>query len=81
MEIERADGAVVGGWMVLGVVIPPVVGTLLPVDFELSLANAIADPVKAHVNGFGSLLFHFVIDDAFCAGVVSLNGSWRLRVS
>ena len=34
-------------------------------DNELALANAVADPVKEHVNGFGSLLFNGVVDDAF----------------
>jgi hypothetical protein len=33
------------------------------VDDELALAYAVADPVEAHVNGFGALLVDGVIGD------------------
>ena len=33
----------------------------LPVDEELAVAGAVADPVEAHVDGFGELLFDGVI--------------------
>ena len=33
----------------------------LPVDEELAAAGVVPDPVEAHVNGFGALLFDGVI--------------------
>ena len=33
------------------------------VDMEVALTDAIADPEKAHIHGFGSLLFDVVVDD------------------
>ena len=33
----------------------------LPVDKELAAAGAVADPVEAHVDGLGALLFGGVI--------------------
>ena len=33
----------------------------LPVDEELAAAGAVADPVEAHVYGFGALLFDGII--------------------
>ena len=33
----------------------------LPVDEELAADGAVADPVEAHVDGFGALLFDGVI--------------------
>ena len=35
--------------------------TWLPVDEELAAAGAVADPVEAHADGFGALLFDGVI--------------------
>jgi hypothetical protein len=38
---------------------------------ELALADAVANPVEAHVNGFGSFLFDSVIGDAKGCTVIS----------
>jgi len=62
----------------LGVVVSTVSSTRLPVDTKLALADTIADPVEAHVNGFGSTLFDGVVDDAFGGGVVGHDGCGRL---
>jgi hypothetical protein len=43
--------------MVLCKVVCIVVGAGLPMNEELSLADTVADPIKAHVDGFGSALF------------------------
>ena len=50
--------------MMLGEVVGLVEAAFLPEDMKLPLANAVADPVKAHVNCLGSLLFDGVIGDA-----------------
>jgi hypothetical protein len=49
--------------MVFHEVVSEVGGATLPVDDELALAYAVADPVEAHVNGFGALLVDGVIGD------------------
>jgi hypothetical protein len=54
---------------------------LPPVDGELALCNTIADPIEAHVNGFGASLFDSTVGDARRTGVVRLDGSGRLWMS
>jgi hypothetical protein len=34
-----------------------------PMDAKLALIDAVADPVKPHIDGFGSTLFDYVVDD------------------
>ena len=52
-----------------------------PIDLELALADAAADPVKAHVNGFTALLFHRIVDDAFSGDIVRFDRSCWLIVA
>jgi len=81
MEVDGMHLAVVGSWMMFCEVIPFVVFAGLPINLELPLLDTVADPVKAHVNGFGSFLFHRVIDDSFCSSVFGLDGCCWLGVS
>ena len=67
--------AVVGWRVVFGVVVGEIVCSLSPVDEELALADSVADPVEAHIHGFGSSLLHCFVADAGGTGVVCLNGS------
>jgi len=62
-------------------VIPFFVFAGFPINSELPLSDAIADPAKAHVDGFGLFLFCGVIDDPFCTSVVGLDGCCRMGVS
>ena len=59
--------------MVLGEVIGEISFTALPVDSELSLADPVSDPIKSHINGFGSLDFGGVIGETHSRGVVADN--------
>jgi hypothetical protein len=43
-----------------------------PKHVKLALAHMVMDPVKAHVNGFGPLLFDSISGDASGGAVVSL---------
>ena len=54
---------------------------LLPINVKLALANAVANPVKAHVDGFGSFLFDRVIGDSRSGTVVSLQRGGRLGMT
>ena len=44
-----------------------------PIDLELALGDAVAEPVKAHVNGFGSILLDGVVEDTIGSAVVGLD--------
>ena len=59
--------------MVFGEVVSLVEAAFFPVDVELTLADAVADPIKPHVDGLGALLFDGVIGDAGGGAVVSLD--------
>ena len=59
--------------MILGVVVAKVGDAWLPVYDELTLACAIAYPIKAHVNLFQSFLLDGVVGKAVFGGVVDLD--------
>ena len=61
--------------MVFGVVVGKVGSAGHPVDEELSLSDSILDPIKAHINGFGSLLFDGLVGKTHGHGIVNLD--WR----
>ena len=63
-----------GGGMVLGEVISTFRLAFATKNLELPLANTIADPIKVHVDGFGSHLFYSVRCSASSAIVVSRHG-------
>ena len=67
--------------MVFREVVGQVGGSAFPVDDELALADAVADPVEAQVNGFGALLLDGVIGDAHSTFIVSLDGCGWLGVA
>jgi hypothetical protein len=52
-----------------------------PVDDELALADADADPVEAHVNGFGALLSDGVIGNTHGTLIVGLDGCGGLGMA
>ena len=70
-----------GGRVVLGEIIIQVGGYFFPVDDEISLAGAVAQPVKSHVNGLGASLLHIFVGDAARALIFCLEGFRRLWVS
>jgi hypothetical protein len=55
--------------------------TFCPVNVKLALADAVADPVEAHVNGLGAFLFDGVVGDAGGGAVIGLYGGGRLGVA
>ena len=66
--------------VMFGEVVGLVEAAFLPIDVKLSLANAVADPIKAHVNCLGSLLFDGVIGNACGSAIVHLDGHWGLQM-
>ena len=66
--------------MMLGMVFDQVSDARLPVDEELTLACAIAYPIKAHVDRFQSFLFDCVVEEAAGGRVVYLDLSGRMWV-
>ena len=67
--------------MILGVVAAKVSDTWMPVDEELTLACAIAYPIKVHVDCFRSFLLDGVIGKSVGGRVVDLDCSVRLWVT
>jgi hypothetical protein len=51
------------------------------IDNKLSLAYAVMNPIKAHVHGFGLLLFHTIVCDVSGRGVVGDHQGCRLWMS
>ena len=66
------------GGVVFAEVISFVLFAWAPVDKEVSLLDAVSDPVEAHINGFGSPLFYCVRGEADSYFIVCLYRSWWL---
>ena len=81
MKIRGSNGAMVFGWMVLGKIIGAVEGAFAPIDVVLALANTVADPVEAHVDGFGAFLFYRIGNDTSGGAVVGLDGGGWLGMA
>ena len=80
MGIRGAHEAMMIRQMVLGMVIALVSRTGLPVD-QFFLADAVLDPIKMHVNFFGTLLFDGPVGEVLGGGIVNLHQGRRLRVT
>ena len=65
----------------LGEIVGVVITATFPMNQELTLTYAIAYPVKAHINSFGTALLVSVIGDARGSVVVSLDWSRWLWVT
>ena len=52
LQVAGAHPLVMSWWMVLCEVVCEVFTSFLPANFELALCHAVADPIKAHVDGF-----------------------------
>ena len=78
MEDIRADLDMMRRCMVFGEIVSQVNATATPINEKLTLTNAIANPVKTHVDGFGSPLFDGVVGDATGGAIVGLEWGWWL---
>jgi hypothetical protein len=67
--------------MVIDEVFGEIVFSGTPVDYEFALLDSVADPIKAHVYGFGAELFYHFIGDTSRACIVGLDGCGSLRMS
>lgn len=64
----------------LGEVISLVETAFFPHDVKPSLLDTISDPIKAHVNGFGSFLLNGIVGDAGSSAVAGNDDGWWLWV-
>jgi hypothetical protein len=55
--------------------------SFFPENKKLILADAVADPIKTHVDGFRPFLFDAVVGNAGSGAVVGLDRSGRLRMA
>ncbi len=67
--------------MVLGEVVSLVSGSRFPEDVELFIANAMTNPIEAHVNGLRVFQLNRVIGDACGSAIVGLQGHGRLGMA
>ena len=72
---------VVRRWVVFGEVVTFVRASWGPAEMALALADAILEPVEAHVYGFGAALFDCVREDAMGNSVVSFEGGGWLGMT
>jgi hypothetical protein len=63
-QIGGADLLMVGVAVMFGELISLVENAFSPVDDKLVLMSTVANPIKLHVNCFGSFLLDGVVDDA-----------------
>jgi hypothetical protein len=71
----------VGRWVVFSVVVGSVELAFDPVDLELILSDTVTDPVKVHIDRFGSFLFDHVVGDTRGGTIVCDNASGGLGVA
>jgi hypothetical protein len=81
LDVDGASGTVVLIGVMFGKVVGSVGDAAAPVDNELALADAVADPIKTHVHGFGSFLFDRVVGDAGGSAVVGDDRGCSLGMS
>ena len=67
--------------MMLGKIIGTIGFAFIPENLELALADAITDPIKAHIDGFGSLLLDGVSCNATGSIVVGRHRSGWLGMA
>ena len=70
MQVGGSNPLVVRRGVVFGEVITFVGASRGPVEMVLALADAILEPVEAHVDGFGTALLDCVREDAMGHSVV-----------
>ena len=80
-KVASTHGLVVRRGVMFGEVVGQIVSPAAPVNDELALVDAIADPVETHVHGFGSALFDSAVRDASSTGVVGLDWCGWLRMA
>ena len=71
---------VVKRWMILGAVVDKIRVTRGPVEVELALGFAAAEPPESHVYGFDVLGDDGLVDDTGWSGVVGLD-RWETWVA
>ena len=80
-DIASPDFAAVLGRVVLGEVIGEVLRPRSPRDRIFATCHSVADPVVAHVDGFGTLEMDRVVGEANGSRVVGDYGGGGLRVA
>ena len=80
-DVIRADIAVMGNRMVLGVVVTLVAFAGAPVNVVLFLVLAVADPEETYVKSFGTFLLESVVGKTNGCCVVALDRCGGLLVA
>jgi hypothetical protein len=81
VDIKRAELLVTGRGEVFSKVVTQVCVTRGPADVELSLLDAVLDPVVAHIHSLGSFLENSFVCNSICGGVAGFDLCSILEVS
>jgi hypothetical protein len=65
----------------LGKVIGQIVGSLSPMNIELTLLDLISNPIITHINCFRLSLFDSIVYNSRCAFVIGLDWSGLLGMT
>jgi hypothetical protein len=66
--------------VMLGEVVCQIIASWFIINPALTLCNPIFESIKPHVQSFGSLLIHFVVQNFICSWIVCMYGGFWLRV-
>jgi hypothetical protein len=80
-KVSRAHDDMMFGMMMLCEIAGGVSRSAPPIDMVLFLLNAVANPIEAHIHGFGSLLFDGFVGDTTGGAVAGNHRSRRLWVA
>ena len=70
MKIDRANQFVMSRAVVFCEIVSQINFSWGPIDLKFALGDVVSEPVEAHVDGFGSVLFGVVVEDAVGRAVV-----------
>ena len=75
--MDFTHAPMVHGGVMFSKVVSKVILPSVPINAKLALFGPVTEPVEAHINGLGALLFHSIVDNAIGSIVVSLEqGGW-----
>ncbi len=76
--MRASMGFMVGGRVVFGVIVGPVLGACIPVVSKLILGFAAMEPPKMHIHHLGPAGHNSLVGNSRCCRVIHLDRTFRL---
>lgn len=70
VEVGGSNGGVMVLWMVFCVIISQILTPFFPINSEVSLMDPVPYPIIPHIGRFRASLFHRIVGDPRCSGVI-----------